>query len=205
VGSVTNVIVVGKYVWWTVRRTGGGTWIEVMDAEAFTDAAVIRYQASQLPDPVPPQVFSQNSPISNVIAPEALPGEVVDLLLNDQFVDSFTIPSNAVLPFVGTAGKAEVGYPFRCVIKPMPFDAGATEVVGTSKRIYLVTLRLRNTYGLLINGKRLNLPPASAGGLISGDYSQRLLGWSPDPRITVSQDGPHPFQVLGMTMEVSFN
>lgn len=92
-----------------------------------------------------------------------------------------------------------VGVKFDVEIEGNPVDVnmGGGPVTGEIKGIHTVVADVRNTYSVKVNDRTTPISPD-----FSGKREYRLLGYSRDPRVTISQNEPLPLQVNGFISEV---
>jgi hypothetical protein len=94
---------------------------------------------------------------------------------------------------------AHAGLAFEAKIESNPVDAalGYGPSTGDIRGISTVVLDLVNTESVKVNERNIQLPDA-----FSGKKEYRLLGYSRDPIVTISQNEPLPLQVNGFVSEV---
>lgn len=137
--------------------------------------------------------------------------EVVDA--DDDYLGTFTVANNevdvsAVKP---TSTAAEIGYRYVPEIITLPIDAQVQggPLTGEPRKITKVVLDLYQTGSVSVNGTSLQLRSVthtvgSAIDPITGKKEFRVLGYSRDPRVTISQEAPLPVQINGLITEVAF-
>ena len=114
--------------------------------------------------------------------------------------------------------QAFIGYAFTPTLKTLPIDATIQggPLTGEPRQIPKVTLDLFSTLAVSVQGPN---PTSTSRDLVirnvTDDMSQerpavtgkeefRLLGYSRDPRVTISQSFPLDLQINGMIVEVAF-
>ena len=98
-----------------------------------------------------------------------------------------------------TYATAEIGYSFPVTLTTNPIDASVKNgpVTGEPRGVATVVVDLVNTKSASVNA--INLISDSS---VTGKKEFRLLGYSRDPQITISQSEPLSFQVNGLTAEL---
>jgi len=96
-----------------------------------------------------------------------------------------------------------VGLPFAPVLTTMPLNQTLSDGphAGEPKRIVSVSSQILETKSITVNGEDLIFPDDDTDP-VSGRYDVRLSGWSVDARVTMTQEGPYPFNVLDMIVEI---
>ena len=117
--------------------------------------------------------------------------------------------------------QAFIGYAFTPTLKTLPIDAAIQggPLTGEPRQIPKVVLDLFSTLAVSVQGPSTtsttrdlvirNTTDTISGGLIersavTGKEEFRLLGYSRDPRVIVSQSFPLDLQINGMIVEVAF-
>lgn len=92
-----------------------------------------------------------------------------------------------------------VGVKFNAVIESNAADAntGGGPITGEIRGIHTVVADMKDTSSIKINQRATSLSSA-----FSGKKEYRLLGYSRDPKVTISQNEPLPMQVNGFIAEV---
>lgn len=138
-----------------------------------------------------------------------LEGEEVRIKADGAVLASETVASSQV-----TADRSvtdgEAGLNFTPTIKTMPAvqDTGAGFNLDDEKRITNCTLDLYESLGLYVNGTYL--PDRAFGESIldstptpyTGRKSTRLLGWSKENQVTITQNDPLPMTIRAINLEV---
>jgi hypothetical protein len=73
----------------------------------------------------------------------------------------------------------------------------------------MVTLDLQETLSVSVNGtdmiiRTVQQDQSQALAAVTGKQEFRVLGYSKDPRVTISQSAPLPIQINGLVTEVAF-
>jgi len=145
---------------------------------------------------------------------------VVKATNGNDFLGEFTIAGGQIdASSVKTnITQAFIGYAFTPTLKTLPIDATIQggPLTGEPRQIPKVTLDLFSTLAVSVQGPN---PTSTSRDLVirnvTDDMSQerpavtgkeefRLLGYSRDPRVTISQSFPLDLQINGMIVEVAF-
>lgn len=139
-------------------------------------------------------------------------GATVKVVNGTDYLGEFTVASgNVDVSAVQEITSAEIGYSFNVEAKTLPIDAqtGSGPLTGEPRAISRVILDLYDTLSVSVNNKRLVI--RQVGDDLSQDRTPvtgkrefRLLGYSKDPTITITQTAPLKMQVNGLIAEVSF-
>lgn len=139
-------------------------------------------------------------------------GATVKVVNGTDYLGEFTVASgNVDVSAVQAITSAEIGYSFNVEAKTLPIDAqtGSGPLTGEPRAISRVILDLYDTLSVSVNNKRLVI--RQVGDDLSQDRTPvtgkkefRLLGYSKDPTITITQTAPLKMQVNGLIAEVSF-
>ena len=149
-------------------------------------------------------VFSVSSHFSN--------GASVDVVDGTEYLGAFTVASgNATVTTVKASTSAQIGYKFTPELKTLPIDASVAggPLTGQPRKITRVILDLEDTLSVSVNGTDLILrtvqqDQSQAIAAVSGKREFRVLGYSKDPRVTVTQSAPLALQINGLVAEVAF-
>ncbi len=139
-------------------------------------------------------------------------GAVVKVINGNDFIGSFTVASgNVDVSAVKEITSAEIGFDFNVEAETLPIDAQVTAgpLTGEPRSVNRVIVDLLDTLSVSINEKRLVIRT------VTDDFSQdrvavtgkrefRLLGYSKDPTVKITQTAPMPLQVNGIIAEVTF-
>ena len=150
-------------------------------------------------------VFTVSSHFSN--------GATVEVVDGTEFLGTFTVASGQVdvSAIKATSNEVQIGYKFTPEIQTLPLDAQVPggPLTGEPRKITKVGLDLQDTLSVSVNGTPMILRTvqqnqASSISAITGKEEFRVLGYSRDPRVTISQDAPLDVQINGMVVEVAF-
>jgi hypothetical protein len=139
-------------------------------------------------------------------------GATVKVVDGTNYLGEFTVASgNVDVSAVQEITSAEIGYSFNVEAETLPIDAQVTAgpLTGEPRSVNRVILDLLDTLSVSVNGKRLVITT------VADDFSQdrtkvtgkkefRLLGYSKDPTVKITQTAPLSLQVNGIVAEVSF-
>lgn len=140
-------------------------------------------------------------------------GAVVKVIDGNNYVGEFTVSGGQVdvSSIDDTLTQAEIGYGFDVTLKTNPIDAalGNGPITGIPRGICSVFVDLNNTLACSVNGTNLvirNVTDDLSQQLqpLTGKKEFRLLGYSRDPQVTISQNAPLPLQINGFVAELVF-
>lgn len=138
-------------------------------------------------------------------------GAVVNVVDGNNYVGEFTVASGQidVSAIAPNLTSAEIGYKFDVTLTTNPIDINLANgpATGKPRALASVILDLNTTLSASVNDTNLVIRQ------VSDDLSQqlepftgkkefRLLGYSRDPQITISQNAPLPLQVNGLVAEL---
>jgi hypothetical protein len=138
-------------------------------------------------------------------------GAVVNVIDGNNYVGEFTVASGSVdvSAVDPDLAAAEIGYKFDVTLTTNPIDINLANgpATGRPRALASVILDLNSTLSTSVNGTNLVIRQ------VRDDLSQqlepftgkkefRLLGYSRDPQITISQEAPLPMQVNGLVAEL---
>lgn len=148
---------------------------------------------------------------------------VVKATNGNDFLGSFTVAGAAIDASAVKSGlsQAFIGYAFTPTLKTLPIDATIQggPLTGEPRQIPKVILDLFSTLAVSVQGPNntstsrdlviRNTTDTVTNGLmersaVTGKEEFRLLGYSRDPRVIVSQSFPLDLQINGMIVEVAF-
>ena len=105
----------------------------------------------------------------------------------------------------------QAGYKFVPELRTLPIDGQVQGgfLTARPRRISLVDLDLNETLSVSVNGtdmiiRNVNFDVGGNVAKITGKKEFRPLGYSKDPRVTISQSAPLPLQINGLIAEVAF-
>jgi hypothetical protein len=138
-------------------------------------------------------------------------GAEVDVIDGNEYLGNFTVASgNVDVSAVKASTSAEIGYKFTPELKTLPIDAQMQggPMTARPRRISMVDLDLNNTLSVSVNGtsmiiRNVTFDPSQARVPVTGKKEFRPLGFSKDPRVTISQSAPLDLQINGMIVEVA--
>ena len=122
------------------------------------------------------------------------------VIKDSEYLGTYTVTSgNIDVSAFASTGDVEIGFSFPVVLKSNPVDAIITNgpQTGEIRGVSTVVLDLVDTRSVSVNNRNVGIT-----GEISGKKEVRLLGYSRDPQITISQASPLPMQVNGFIAEV---
>tara|TARA_Y100000114_G_C11644862_1_gene271178 strand:- start:6 stop:761 length:756 start_codon:yes stop_codon:yes gene_type:complete len=139
-------------------------------------------------------------------------GAVVKVVSGTDFIGEFTVASgNVDVSSVKEITSAFIGFAFDVTLETMPIDrlTNAGDLTGKPRKIDMVTLDLLETLSVSVNNKDLIIRTVLDDFSLdrtkfTGKKEFRLVGFSKDPTVVVSQSVPFDMQVNGMVIEVSF-
>ena len=156
--------------------------------------------------------YSGTAGVFNVSADFA-DGAVVHVVDGNNYIGQFTVSGGNVdvSSVISTLTVAEIGYKFDVELTTNPIDAntGIGPVTGLPRALTSVYLDLNKTLSCAVNNKGMifrNVTDDLSQQLSSftGKKEFRLLGYSQDPQITITQDAPLNLQVNGIVAELIF-
>lgn len=139
-------------------------------------------------------------------------GAEVDVVDGNEYLGTFTVASGNVdvSAVKATSTNAEIGYKFDIELKTLPIDAAVQNgpMTARPRRISMVALDLNETLSVSVNGtsmiiRNVTFDPSQARVPVTGKKEFRPLGFSKDPRVTISQSAPLDLQINGMIVEVA--
>jgi len=194
-GSYLDVGVDITDIYTIVKRSDGGVnkyYVEIFDDNISTDCAVTGGAVASLDA-------------------SHIDGQTVHVI-SDGLVEENQTADSAVT-FVNTpTASCEVGLPFDVEIKTMPVDLKIQSGtrIGFRKRIVEVNALLYETQNLVINGNLVPIRTLGTGALDSPVPSftgtkvlHGILGYSNEGQITVTQNAPLKFTLLGLEYKVA--
>ena len=139
-------------------------------------------------------------------------GAVVDVTDGDDYLGQFTVSGGQLdVSGVKASTSIQAGYKFVPELKTLPIDGQVQGgfLTARPRRISMVDLDLNDTLSVSVNGtdmtiRNVNFTIGGSVQRISGKKEFRPLGYSKDPRVTISQSAPLPLQINGLIAEVAF-
>ena len=150
-------------------------------------------------------VFSVSSDFAN--------GAVLDVVSGTHYLGQFTVASGNidVSAVDNSLSSAEIGFKFDVTLKTNPIDTLAQQgpMTGEPRSMNKVILDLSNTLSVSVNSNNLIIRQVTddlslARQAVTGKKEFRLLGYSKDPQVTISQSAPLSLQVNSLVAEVTF-
>lgn len=199
-GQVLDVEVVGRRVYFLVKRTIDGTdryFLERLDPDRAMDCSL---------------ALSAETPQTVWGGLDHLEGKEVGVLADGHLMPRQVV-SGGQITLPEAASAIEVGLVFSWKLVPMPIEAQLADgtLVGHRFRIPKIAVRVEDTAALWIDGKpqtfrRLDSQTFDAPlPLYSGVHSVRRLGWYTGGEAFVTLEGrdPLPATILSITVEVA--
>jgi len=195
VGNFVDVGVDITDIYTIVKRDDNGTdkyYVEVFDNTYLTDSGVKGTTASSLD-------------MSHV------DGATVNVI-SDGYVELNQVADSAVTFVNPPTASSEVGLPISIEVKTMPVDLKIQTGtrIGFKKRIVEVNALLYETQNLVINGNPLPIRSLGADALddpvpeFTGTKTLHgILGYNNEGQITVTQNAPLKFTLLGLEYKLS--
>ncbi len=157
--------------------------------------------------------FSASSSVFGSLTSHFSNGAVVKAISGNDYLGEFTISGAQIDASLAKSGVSTgfIGYAFVPLITTLPVDAGIIggPLTGEPRRISRVILDLHSTLAVSVNDKDLvfrNVTDDMSVDrvAITGKEEFRVLGYSRDPRVKVSQSYPFSLDLNGMVVEVAF-
>jgi hypothetical protein len=148
-------------------------------------------------------VFNVSSDFAN--------GAVVNVISGNNYVGQFTVAGGNVDVSAVDASltSVEIGLKFDVNLTTNPIDVSLSNgpVTGKPRALASVILDLNNTLSTSVNNTNLVIRNTTDDLSLqqqpfTGKKEFRLLGYSRDPQITISQNAPLPMQVNGLVAEL---
>ena len=139
-------------------------------------------------------------------------GAVVKVVSGTDYIGEFTVASGEIdVSAVKEITQAYIGYQFVPILQTMPIDAltSGGPLTAGPRKIDMVTLDLQDTLSVAVNGKDMIIRSVIDDFSLdrerfTGRKEFRLIGYSRDPSVTITQSVPFDLQVNGMVIEVTF-
>ena len=167
--------------------------------------------------------FSGSASVFGSLGSHFANNAVVKATNGNDFLGEFTVASAEIDASAVKSGlsQAFIGYVFTPTLKTLPIDAAIQggPLTGEPRQIPKVILDLHSTLAVSVQGPSTtstsrdlvirNTTDTVTGGFmersaVTGKEEFRLLGYSRDPRVIVSQSFPLDLQINGMIVEVAF-
>ena len=139
-------------------------------------------------------------------------GAVVDVIDGTEYLGAFTIANGEIdVSSVSASTAIEAGFKFVPELRTLPIDAlvQGGPLTARRRKLSLVDLDLNETLSVSVNGtnmvvRNVNFDPSQPREKQTGKKEFRPLGYSKDPRVTISQSAPLDLQINGLVIEVAF-
>ena len=164
--------------------------------------------------------FSGSSSVFGSLTSHFSNGASVKATNGNDFLGTFTVSGGQIDASSVKTGitQAFIGYSFTPTLKTLPIDAQIQggPLTGEPRQIPKVTLDLFETLAVSVSGpnttsttrdlviRNVTDDMSADRPPVTGKEEFRLLGYSRDPRVTVSQSFPLDLQINGMIVEVAF-
>ena len=138
-------------------------------------------------------------------------GAVVNVISGNNYVGQFTVAGGNVNVSAVDASltSVEIGLKFDVNLTTNPIDVSLSNgpITGKPRALASVILDLNNTLSTSVNNTNLVIRNTTDDLSLqqqpfTGKKEFRLLGYSRDPQITISQNAPLPMQVNGLVAEL---
>ena len=139
-------------------------------------------------------------------------GTVLHVVNGTDYYGSFTVANGNVdcSSLNNTLTSAQIGlsYPVTLTTNPLDLSTGGGPATGLPRGLGSVIVDVVNTESISVNGKRaifrnVNDDLSLQRDPFTGKLELRLLGYSRDPQVTITQDFPLNIQVNGLVAEVN--
>lgn len=140
-------------------------------------------------------------------------GAVVSVIDGNNFVGDFTVASGEVdvSAVDATLTNAEIGFKFDVELTTNPIDAaiGNGPLTGIPRGLGSVIVDLNSTLACTVNStsmivRNVTDDLSQQQSAFTGKKEFRLLGYSRDPQVTITQNAPLSLQVNGLVAELIF-
>mgnify|MGYP003108942032 FL=1 len=158
------------------------------------------------------KTYSGSNGVFNVSADFAN-GAVLDVVSGTHYLGQFTVASGNidVSAVDNSLSSAEIGFKFDVNLKTNPVDAmtAVGPLSGEPRGMNKVIVDLSNTLSVSVNNTNLIIRQVTddlsqARTPVTGKREFRLLGYSKDPQVSISQSAPLSLQVNSIIAEVTF-
>ena len=138
-------------------------------------------------------------------------GAVLSVVSGNNFIGEFTVASGNidVSAVDSSLTSAEIGFKFDVELKTNPIDASMSNgpATGLPRAIGSVFVDLNSTLSIKVNDTAMIVRNVTDDLSLeqqpfTGKKEFRLLGYSRDPQITITQDAPLPLQINGLVAEL---
>ena len=140
-------------------------------------------------------------------------GAVLDVVSGTHYLGQFTVASGNidVSAVDNSLSSVEIGFKFDVTLTTNPIDTMSQSgpMTGEPRSMNKVILDLSNTLSVSVNNNNLIIRQVTddlslARTAVTGKKEFRLLGFSKDPQVTISQSAPLSLQVNSLIAEVTF-
>jgi len=140
-------------------------------------------------------------------------GAVLDVVSGTHYLGQFTVGSGNidVSAVDNSLSSVEIGFKFDVTLTTNPIDTMSQSgpMTGEPRSMNKVILDLSNTLSVSVNNNNLIIRQVTddlslARTAVTGKKEFRLLGFSKDPQVTISQSAPLSLQVNSLIAEVTF-
>jgi len=186
------------------REVDGETinWLERFNNDHYMDASTR---------------FTTGLPTDTFSGLDHLEGEECRVLADDALLDNETVSGGAITIGRDAEESLEVGLNFIPTVTDLPASQqfqGEASLMGRKVNISEISLRLKDTAGIVVNGKTVSFRgfgPSGSGSpfdVVPTRYTgvKRLLGWrgwAEDAQITITQNNPLPMTVLAIKKRIN--
>jgi len=192
----------GDTMWFAVNRVINGDdrdWLENIETSNLLDASTR---------------LTSGLPTTTMTGLEHLEGKTVKVIMDNSIVQNSTVTGGQITLSRAPTTSIEVGLNFTPVVKDLPVEI---QQIGTAMGLYFniseVTLRVKDTSNILVNGKFVNFrgfgpsgggsPLDAAPPLFTGIKTMRgFLGYDLTGQVTITQNEPLPMNVLAVVKRV---
>lgn len=156
------------------------------------------------------KVYSGTAGVFNVSA-DFNNGAVLSVVSGNNFIGNFTVSGGNinVSSVDASLTSAEIGFKFDVELKTNPIDTNVSNgpATGLPRSIGSVFVDLNTTLSIKVNQTALVIRNVTDDLSLqqqpfTGKKEFRLMGYSRDPQITITQDAPLPLQINGLVAEL---
>jgi len=140
-------------------------------------------------------------------------GSVVSVVSGTDYLGTFTVAGGNVdvSDVDATLTSCEVGFVYDVELKTNPIDLNTAigPETGRKRTLGSVIVNMTDTLSVSVNGTKMIIRKTNSDFSLdrepfTGNKEFRLLGYSRDPQVTLTQTAPLSLQVNGIVAEVSF-